>query len=89
MDSIFPAAAAMNTDDSYRMNRRGVFKGSAAALGGAFLAGDPVDAYPKNVDRNSSPSALKITGLRIATAVKPGPGSPEWDAVDSLAREWS
>ena len=28
---------------------------------------------PKNVNTNSSPSALKITDLRVATVVKPGP----------------
>jgi L-alanine-DL-glutamate epimerase-like enolase superfamily enzyme len=56
------------------MNRRGVLKGSAAALGGALLGGEPAEAYPKGVNSNSSPSTLKITDLRVATVVKPGPG---------------
>jgi L-alanine-DL-glutamate epimerase-like enolase superfamily enzyme len=64
----------MNKSDPYVMNRRGVLKGSAAALGGAFLGGETLEAYPKGVNTNSSPSALKITDMRIATVVKPGPG---------------
>ena len=55
------------------MNRRGILKGSAAALGGALLSGEPMEAYPKGVNTNSSPSALRITDLRVATVVKPGP----------------
>jgi L-alanine-DL-glutamate epimerase-like enolase superfamily enzyme len=46
---------------------------SALALGGALLAGEPLEAYPKGVNTNSSPSTLKITDLRVATVVKPGP----------------
>ena len=64
----------MNKYDSSLINRRGILKGSAAALGGAFLGGEPAEAYPKGVNTNSSPSTLKITNLRIATVVKPGPG---------------
>jgi L-alanine-DL-glutamate epimerase-like enolase superfamily enzyme len=64
----------MNDGDPALMNRRGVLKGSAAALGGALFTGEPVEAYPKGVNTNSSPSALKITDLRVATVVKPGPG---------------
>ncbi len=64
----------MNKYDSSLINRRGILKGSAAALGGAFLGGEPTEAYPKGVNTNSSPSTLKITDLRIATVVKPGPG---------------
>ena len=56
------------------MNRRGILKGSAAALGGALLSGEPAEAYPKGSTPNSSPSALQITDLRVATVVKPGPG---------------
>jgi len=37
------------------------------------LAGEPFEAYPKGINSNSSPSALKITDLRVATIVKPGP----------------
>ena len=63
----------MNKSDPYLMNRRGILKGSAAALGGALLSGEPMEAYPKGVNTNSSPSALRITDLRVATVVKPGP----------------
>src|SRR6202035_3512530 len=38
-----------------------------------LLAGEPLEAYPKGVNTNSSPSTLKITDLRVATVVKPGP----------------
>src|ERR1035438_2853364 len=58
--------------------RREILKTSAMALGGALL-GDPVEAYPKTVNTNSSPSTLKITDLRVAMVVKPGPGAqPSW-----------
>lgn len=64
----------MNKPDPYLMNRRGILKGSAAALGGALLGGEAAEAYPKGVNTNSSPSALKITDMRIAIVVKDGPG---------------
>src|SRR5260370_27399829 len=54
------------------MNRRDVLKSSMGALGGALLL-DSLEAYPKAVNSNSSPSTLKITDLRVATVVKPGP----------------
>jgi L-alanine-DL-glutamate epimerase-like enolase superfamily enzyme len=54
------------------LGRREILKTSAMALGGALLA-DPLEAYPKAVNTNSSPSTLKITDLRVATVVKPGP----------------
>ncbi|HEV2378189.1 MAG TPA: mandelate racemase/muconate lactonizing enzyme family protein, partial [Terriglobia bacterium] len=38
------------------------------------MASDPMEGYPKGVNANSSPSALRITDLRVATVVKPGPG---------------
>ena len=55
-----------------RFNRREVVKTSALALGSGLLLGD-AEAYPKAVNTNSSPSALKITDMRVATIVKPGP----------------
>ena len=64
----------MNKSDLYLMNRRGILKGSAAALGGALLGCEPMEAHPKSVNTNSSPSTLKITDMRIATVVKDGPG---------------
>jgi L-alanine-DL-glutamate epimerase-like enolase superfamily enzyme len=54
-------------------NRRDMVKASALALGGGLLLDEPVEAYPKTVNTNSSPSALKITDMRVATIVKPGP----------------
>lgn len=56
-----------------RFNRRDVLKTSALALGGGLLASEPLEAYPKAVNTNSSPSQLKITDMRVATVVKPGP----------------
>jgi L-alanine-DL-glutamate epimerase-like enolase superfamily enzyme len=53
------------------IGRRDILKTSAAALGGALLLGE--SAYPKNVNTNSNPSTLKITDMRIANVVKPGP----------------
>src|SRR5581483_232288 len=55
-----------------KLGRRDVLKSSAWALGGALLA-ESAEAYPKAVNTNSSPSTLKITDLRVATVVKPGP----------------
>ena len=54
------------------LGRREMLKTSAVALGGALLA-NPLEAYPSAVNTNSSPSTLKITDLRVATIVKPGP----------------
>ena len=59
------------------IDRRGVLKTSAAMLGGAFVGTDAAaDSEPqfRNVNTNSIPSSLKITDLRVATVVKPGPG---------------
>src|SRR6266852_536862 len=55
------------------MNRRDVLKTSMGILGGALLLDHSLDAYPKGVNTNSSPSALKVADLRVATIVKPGP----------------
>lgn len=63
----------MSKNDRHSFDRREILKTSAMALGGAMLPGEPLEAYPKGVNSNSSPSALKITDLRVATIVKPGP----------------
>jgi L-alanine-DL-glutamate epimerase-like enolase superfamily enzyme len=63
----------MDRTEPHLMDRRGILKTSAAALSGALVTGEPLEAYPKGVTTNSSPSELKITDLRVATIVKPGP----------------
>ena len=62
----------MNDKSSGRMKRRDVLKASGLALGG-YLMADSLEAYPKAVNTNSSPSALRITDLRVAVVAKPGP----------------
>src|SRR6476661_8117106 len=52
------------------IGRRSLLKTGAAALGLGLLA--DLEAYPQNVNRNSSPSDLKITDLRIAVLRGPG-----------------
>ena len=54
-------------------DRREMLKASALMMGGGVLIGEPLVAYPKGVNTNSRPSKLKITDLRVATIVKPGP----------------
>ena len=54
------------------LGRREILKTSAMVLGGTLLA-ESMEAYPKGVNTNSSPSTLKITDMRVATIVMPGP----------------
>ena len=63
----------MDKNGGNTFDRREVLKTSAMALGGLVLAGERTEALPKGVNTNSSPSKLKITDLRVATLVKPGP----------------
>ena len=60
------------------VDRRGVFKTSAAMPGGTLLPADS-KAEPamefRNVNTNSSPSSLKITDLRVGTVLQPSPCS--------------
>jgi hypothetical protein len=63
----------MSKPNQPSINRRDVLKSSAGALGAALVLGDSLEAYPKKVNTNSSPSALRITDLRMATIVKHGP----------------
>ncbi|MGB7845200.1 MAG: mandelate racemase/muconate lactonizing enzyme family protein [Candidatus Acidiferrum sp.] len=56
-----------------RFGRRDVLKSSALALGGTLLSGKSTEVYAKGVNASSGPSSLKITDLRVATVVKPGP----------------
>jgi L-alanine-DL-glutamate epimerase-like enolase superfamily enzyme len=66
----------MSNQNKFTLNRRGALKTSAALFGGAVL-GSKAQAAPepyfRNVNTNSSPSTLKITDLRYAIVVKPGP----------------
>ncbi|MFZ0393413.1 MAG: mandelate racemase/muconate lactonizing enzyme family protein [Terracidiphilus sp.] len=56
------------------LNRRNLLKSSAALLaGGAVASAAPIEAEIKNVNAASSPSTLKITDMRYAVIVKPGP----------------
>src|SRR5215469_16062504 len=59
---------------SLRMNRRNILKSSLALIAGGAAA-QLADAEPeiKNVNTASSPSSLKITDMRYAVVVKPGP----------------
>jgi L-alanine-DL-glutamate epimerase-like enolase superfamily enzyme len=63
----------MSRNNGNMFGRRDVLKTSALALGAGLLSQEPAEAYPKSVNTSSSPSTLKITDLRIATVVKPGP----------------
>lgn len=54
-------------------DRRELLRSSAALLGSSLLVSDAVERYPKDVNTNSRPSDLKITDLRVAIVVKPGP----------------
>jgi len=56
-----------------RFDRREMLKSSAALLGASLLTEETAGAYPKTVNTNSRPAQLKITDLRVATVVKPGP----------------
>src|SRR6267378_7013339 len=55
-----------------KVRRREMLKTSAVAAAATLFA-ESVEAYPKSVNTNSRPSRLKITDLRVATIVKPGP----------------
>ena len=50
--------------------RRGFLKGMAGLAGASFWGDETLDAVPQNVNRNSKPSELKITDLRVATISK-------------------
>ena len=66
----------MSKQNGRTIGRRDLFKASAAVMGGALMGKDAAaeqETQIKNVNTHSSPSTLKITDLRIATVVKPGP----------------
>src|SRR5690349_4900192 len=60
----------MNTLKSSLKNRRSFLRGAAGALAAGFWADETLDAAVQNVNKNSSPSDLKITDLRVATIVR-------------------
>src|ERR1700687_5137817 len=59
----------MSTDEN-AIGRRTLL-GTGAAVAGLGLLAD-LEAYPQNVNRNSSPSDLRITDMRIAVLRGPG-----------------
>src|SRR5579863_5861616 len=64
----------MSDPNKAGMNRRNVLKSSLALLaGGAVGPMAAAEAEIKNVNTASSPSTLKITDMRYAVIVKPGP----------------
>src|SRR5947208_4670090 len=73
----------MRKDSRQLMDRRDVLKSSAGILGTSLLTRDAMKLYPKNVNANSRPSALKITDLRVATIVKPGPSNCSIFRIDT------
>src|SRR6184192_3785820 len=63
----------MSKNAQHVFHRREILAASVGMLGSALMGTEPMEGYPKKVNTNSSPSALKITDLRVATIVKPGP----------------
>jgi L-alanine-DL-glutamate epimerase-like enolase superfamily enzyme len=63
----------MSNNSGNRFGRRDVLKSSALALGGTLLSGKSMEVNANGVNTSSGPSTLKITDLRVATVVKPGP----------------
>jgi len=63
----------MSKSGRHACDRRDMLKASALMMSGGMLIGEPLVAYSKGVNTNSRPSKLKITDLRVATIVKPGP----------------
>ena len=64
----------MSSGRRFEVNRRSVLKSTLALLAGGAMgkaaAGEP---EIRNVNTASSPSTLKITDMRYAVIVKPGP----------------
>src|SRR5262249_30158661 len=73
----------MNKDARYLLDRREILKTSAAALGSSFLNAEGMESYPKGVQAHSKPADLKITDLRVATIVKPGPSPCSLIRIDT------
>src|SRR6184192_2008927 len=63
----------MSKNAQHVFHRREILAASVGMLGSALMGTEPMEGYPKKVNTNSRPSKLKITDLRVATIVKPGP----------------
>jgi L-alanine-DL-glutamate epimerase-like enolase superfamily enzyme len=63
----------MSKSTQQLFDRREMLAASVGVLGSGLMAMESIEAYPRNVNTNSRPSKLKITDLRVATIVKPGP----------------
>lgn len=67
----------MTDTENRRVNRRSVLRSSLAVMAGGALGGPAREACGepaiRNVNHSSSPSSLKITDMRYAVVVKPGP----------------
>src|SRR5881296_1727129 len=63
----------MSKNAQHVFHRREILAASVGMLGSALMGTEPMEGYPKAVNTNSAPSALKITDLRVATIAKPGP----------------
>src|SRR5215813_2061112 len=77
------SAHTMSNENRPQLDRREVLKSSAAVLGTSLLLGEAMDAYSKGVNTNSRSSDLKITDLRVATVVKPGPSPCSLIRIDT------
>src|SRR5215469_10744927 len=77
------AGVSMRKNNSQLFHRREILKSSAAALGSSLLNEEVPDTYPKNINTNSRPSDLRITDLRAATIVKPGPSPCSLIRIDT------
>src|SRR6201987_567578 len=73
----------MMSNQRQLFDRRELLRSSAALLGSSLLVSDAMDGYPKDVNTNSRPSDLKITDLRVATIVKPGPSPCSLIRIDT------
>jgi L-alanine-DL-glutamate epimerase-like enolase superfamily enzyme len=52
------------------LGRRGLLGAAAGALGASFWAGELLEGAVQNVNKNSKPSDLKITDMRVATITR-------------------
>ncbi len=60
----------MNKPPKGSNGRRSFLKGAAGLFGAAFWADETLDAAVQNTNRNSAPSELKITDMRVAVLAR-------------------